>query len=278
MPTGSIKTVKRLWVAILAIVVLSLASDTSGADWYRYDESRLIEQDFNDGDSFHVQCGHRHYIFRLYFVDAPETGLSFPDRVDDQAKYWELTPKQTVKIGQDAAKFARTYLSKPFTVHTKRVDARGRSDRPRYFGMVETEKGFLSEALVRHGLARIYGMSTELPNAKPSSRHWGRLRLAEKAAKREKLGGWARHPAEPEPLPLIEPQDYVVRTRLPVFDPERHSRVLGILQRGAEIRILGAEGDRLLRIRFKAGDVEREGLCRRDSVSLPTPDKEQADR
>jgi len=263
-------------LGLLAITgaILFIAPAASIAEWHRYDDCRLLKQDFNDGDSFHVQCGRRHYIFRLYFVDAPETSLSFPDRVHAQAEYWGLSPSQTVKLGQAAATFTRTFLAKPFTVHTKRIDARGRSDRTRYFGMIETEAGFLSEALVRNGLARIYGMSTELPDGKPSSRHWGRLRSSEKAAKREKLGGWAKHPDEPEPLPQVVPQDYVVRTRLPVFDPERHARLIGMLQRGARIRILGAENGNLLRIRFNTGDTQREGMCRRDSITLPSPTEE----
>jgi endonuclease YncB( thermonuclease family) len=274
MSRATVRSARQAWALVIAVAALFTTPLSSIARWYRYDDSRLIKQDFNDGDSFHVQCGRRHYIFRLYFVDAPETDLSFPDRVNAQAEYWALTPGQTVKLGQAAARFTRTFLSKPFTVHTKRIDARGRSDRPRYFGMIETEAGFLSEALVRNGLARVYGMSTELPDGKPSSRHWGRLRSAERTAKREKLGGWAKHPDEPEPPPRVEPQDYVVRTRLPVFDPERHARLIGVLQRGARIRILGAENANLLRIRFKAGNTRREGLCRRDSITLPTPVEE----
>ncbi len=261
--------------ALLATVaILLLLPSRSTAKWHRYDDCRLIKQDFNDGDSFHVQCGRRHYIFRLYFVDAPETDLSFPDRVDAQAKHWGLTPKQTLRLGQAATAFTKTFLTKPFTVHTKRMDARGRSDRPRYFGMIETEAGFLSLALVRHGLARVFGMSTALPDGKESSRHWGHLRSAEKAAKREKRGGWAQLPEEPEPPPVIEPQDYVVRGRLPVFDLERHTRLIRVLQRDARVHILGAKDESLLIVRFKAGDTVQEGLCRRDSITLPSPAKE----
>ena len=254
-------------VAIGALVIL-LALGATPQRWYRYDKSTLIEQDFNDGDSFHVRCGKRHYIIRLYFVDAPETDRSFPARVQDQADYWELSPKHAVALGKQATRFTQTFLAKPFTVHTRRVDARGRSKKPRFFGMIETEAGYLSEALVRNGLARIYGMPTELPDGRASSRHFGQLRLAQKAAKREKLGGWATPPEITLPPPPIEEQDYRVRTRLAVFDPDRHARVLGFLQRGAVIRILKAENDSLLRIRFDTGATEREGVCRRDSIDL----------
>jgi|APSaa5957512622_1039677.scaffolds.fasta_scaffold06190_8 endonuclease YncB( thermonuclease family) len=254
-------------VAAGALVIL-LALGATPKGWYRYDKSTLIEQDFNDGDSFHVRCRKRHYIIRLYFVDAPETESSFPQRVQDQADYWALSPKQVVDLGKQATRFTHAFLAKPFTVHTRRVDARGRSDKPRFFGMIETDAGYLSEALVRNGLARIYGMPTALPDGRASSRHFGRLRLAQKAAKREKLGGWATRPEITPPPPPIEEQNYRVRTRLAVFDPDRHARVLGFLKRGAIIRILKAENDALLRIRFTTGETEREGVCRRDSIDL----------
>jgi endonuclease YncB( thermonuclease family) len=268
----------RLLLATMAAVMMVPACGSAANQWYRYDDSTLISQDFNDGDSFHVRCGKRHYIFRLYFVDTPETDLSFPDRVDEQAKYWGLTPKQTIKLGQDATAFTTNYLSKPFTVHTRRTNARGRSDRTRYFGMIETEEGLLSLALVRNGLARVYGLPITLPDGKPAAKHWSRLSVAERAAKREKLGGWASQPSEPEPLTPIEPQDYTVRSRLPVFDTERHARLVGILKQGAKIRILGAETERLLRIRFGSGETQREGLCRRSSIVLPAQTREPSEQ
>ncbi|MDP6490663.1 MAG: thermonuclease family protein [Kiritimatiellia bacterium] len=278
MSTNPIRVLYRVCLMAMAAVMMVPTCGSAAGQWYRYDDCTLITQHFNDGDSFHVRCGRRHYIFRLYFVDTPETELSFPDRVEEQAKYWGLTPKQTIRLGQDATAFTTNYLSKPFTVHTRRVDARGRSDRTRYFGMIETEEGFLSIALVRNGLARVYGLPITLPDGKPASKHWSRLSVAQKAAKREKLGGWASQPSEPKPLTPIAPQDYIVRARLPVFDPERHARLVGVLKRGAKIRILGAETDRLLRIQFGSGETLREGLCRRSSIVLPARTKEPSEQ
>lgn len=266
--TDFIQVARRLSAVLVVALFVALPTPVT-AKWYRYENCRLLTQDFNDGDSFHIKCKRRHYIFRLYFVDTPETETSFPDRVKEQADYWGLTPAQAVALGHKAARFTRAFLAQPFTVHTRRVDARGRSDRPRYFAMIETDTGFLSAALVRRGLARIHGMSTELPDGRPSSRHWGRLRLAEKAARREALGGWADTPPAPKPLPDIEPQDFIVRNRVPVFDPERYARLIGVLRRGARIRILRAESHTLLRIRFKIDKGNREGICRRDDVRLP---------
>ncbi len=265
MTTGSYLPARAM-ALVLGVIV---APSVTRAGWHHYEDSRLITNDFNDGDSFHVRAGRRHYIFRLYFVDAPETDLSFPERVDAQAAYWNLTPKQTLQLGRRAAAFTRRFLAEPFTVHTQRIDARGRSEQPRYFAMIETREGFLSEALVRNGLARVHGMSTELPDGTPSSRHWSRLRRAEKTARKAHVGGWTQEPPEPEPPPSVTAQDYVLRDRLPVFDTRRQARLIGILKQGARIHILGMENRTLLRIRFKTGNRTREGVCRLDDIDLP---------
>ncbi|NQU41333.1 MAG: thermonuclease family protein [Lentisphaerae bacterium] len=253
---------------ILCALLWPLDTGADQPKWYRYEECSLIENDFNDGDSFHVRCGTRQYIFRLYFVDAPETGRSFPDRVEAQAAYWDISPERIPELGQAAKRFTKTYLAKPFTVHTRRADARGRSDQQRLFAMIETEEGYLSEALIRNGLARIYGKPTELPGGRDASRHFGQLRLAEKAAKREEKGGWEREPRASTGPPPVEEQDVMLRIQLAVFHPDQHSRLLGFLKRGAVVHIVRAEAGNLLRIRFMAGKSEREGVCRRDSIDL----------
>ena len=38
----------------------------------------------NDGDSFRVRCGTDELTLRLYFVDAPETNLRYPERTREQ--------------------------------------------------------------------------------------------------------------------------------------------------------------------------------------------------
>lgn len=86
-----------------------------------------INNDSNDGDSFHVRAAGKEYIFRLYFVDAPETDASFPSRVDEQAKYFNLTTPQTLQLGEIAKRFTNEKLARPFTVRTCLQDALGRS-------------------------------------------------------------------------------------------------------------------------------------------------------
>ncbi len=42
-------------------------------EWIVLKDCRLIANPANDGDSFHMSAGENEYLFRLYFVDAPET-------------------------------------------------------------------------------------------------------------------------------------------------------------------------------------------------------------
>lgn len=51
-------------------------------DWQKLEGCQLIQNEWNDGDSFHVRTAEgTEFIFRLYFVDTPETDSRFPDRV-----------------------------------------------------------------------------------------------------------------------------------------------------------------------------------------------------
>ena len=59
-------------VAVLGASAVDFARDGS-KDWIVLENCRLITNPANDGDSFHVSAGEKEYLFRLYFVDAPET-------------------------------------------------------------------------------------------------------------------------------------------------------------------------------------------------------------
>src|ERR1041385_5158671 len=63
-------------------------------EWTIFEECRLIDHPSNDGDSFHVSHGNKEYLFRLYLVDAPETNGRNPERLIEQAKYFEISVPQ----------------------------------------------------------------------------------------------------------------------------------------------------------------------------------------
>lgn len=160
-------------------------------EWVKLRGCELIEHDANDGDSFHVSHEGKHYIFRLCFVDAPETSLAFPDRVKAQAKWWGVSNDDVIRGGKAATTVAKAFLEKPFTVFTKFKDARGKSTLPRHFAMVTNKDGeFLSKTLARQGLARAYGYLPDLPDGTSRWDCRKEMQSLEKDAKSGKIGVW----------------------------------------------------------------------------------------
>ena len=156
--------------------------------WDMLTDCKLLRKGANDGDSFHVIAKGKEYIFRLYYVDAAETSLSFPDRVADQAKYFDLDERDTLRLGEEAKKFTERVLSKgPFTVVTKWEDARGNSRLPREYAFVSTDQGDLDELLIAEGLVRLYGMRINGPFG---SKKYHELKDLEGEAKKAKAGAW----------------------------------------------------------------------------------------
>lgn len=76
------------------ILCLLAGPDPAAEPWKTLQNCRLVAHDSNDGDSFHVQHAGKEFIFRLDYVDAPETDADFPDRVAEQARYFALTPRR----------------------------------------------------------------------------------------------------------------------------------------------------------------------------------------
>ncbi len=186
------------WMVVCAWVVLMAASADGGPAraWKTLEGCRLAAAPGNDGDSFHVLHGGKEYIFRLCFVDAPETGLAFKERVEEQAAYFGIGVDDALRIGESAAAFTTRFLKDGFTVRTKFEDAKGASELARFYAFVVAGEADLSEALVENGLARVYGYMPNLPDGSPRWEHRARLKRAEAAAKRGKQGGWGVAPVK----------------------------------------------------------------------------------
>ena len=150
----------------------------------------------NDGDSFHVRCGAKEFIVRLYFVDAPETNLRYPERTREQAEYFGATLDQTMAAGRVARDVVRETLQEPFTIWTRWASAAGRSRQRRYYGLVEANHKWLTEILVSKGLVRGKGVITNLPTGQNWREHADRLDALESDAKRHHIGAWARPTTE----------------------------------------------------------------------------------
>lgn len=268
----------------LAVFLLALVAppDASAAKkWREYTGCRVIPNASNDGDSFHVKPTNiktRSYLFRLYFVDTPESETSLPERLQIQADYFGIPdPKDVVKVGKDAVKFTEKFLEDGnFTVYSRLSDALGRSAKDRDYAMVMNAAGQdLGTELVRNGLARVFGSGTDLSELDAYKRDenawWRRLRQAELEAKKEKRGAWAyagapvsRMDALLAPRQVAE-QDVVLARPIYIYplDNPAGQQPLGQLRAGVTVRVVkGVSPDRA-HVRFSTSDGRNfEGAAR----------------
>jgi competence ComEA-like helix-hairpin-helix protein len=179
----------QAFAAFLALCCCSPASLLARETWVTLKDCRLIRT--TDADSFHVMAQGKEYVFRLYFVDAPETDTAFPDRVQEQAKYFGITPEQTLQLGAHAAQFTKEKLSRPFVVRTCMQDARGQTKR--FYAFVESPEGDLAELLVANGLARVYGSEAAPVGLTSPELEWEKLKRLEQDARQQKVGAWGVH-------------------------------------------------------------------------------------
>ena len=159
--------------------------------WVTLKGCQLQPNKFNDGDSFHVRRDGQEFIFRLYFVDTPETDDSVRERTGEQCRYFGVSAKQLRASGEEAKTLATELLKKPFTVTTCSQDAMGRSKLPRYYATVTVGGEDLGTLLVSSGFARAKGTMAKLPNGTPAKECVKRLKQLEAEAKAKQRGIWA---------------------------------------------------------------------------------------
>jgi len=184
-------SVRFLYLHLCLLLILPVAS---ARKWTELDGVEYEASKYHDGDSFRAKRNRSTYIFRLYFVDTPETDARFPNRIKKQADYFGIEVDQAMEGGEDAAKWLHDLLQSQerLTVYTRYDDARGASDRKRYYAMIKIGDRWLSELLVENGFARVFGMDSELPDGTSARNYWSRLRKLEKKAKAEQRGLWGR--------------------------------------------------------------------------------------
>lgn len=264
----------RAWL-ILALL-LPAPCAFAAKKWRTKEGCTLIENEANDGDSFHVRVNRRHYIFRLLWVDTPETDNRFPDRVAEQAAYFGIRSEDAIAIGKEAVKFSVAFLARqPFTVYTQFDDAMGASEKERDYAVIKSGDTYLMEALVENGLARIHGHQ-ELPDDGPSVNTMRmRLKGLEADARKNRRGAWAH--AGPElnrfqqlnQLPAIPEQVLTTTRPLAVYSLQDAGRLMGTLQAGKSVTVLRAESLTTVRIRFVLSDGRTiEAQARRADLGL----------
>ena len=162
-------------------------------EWITLTNCQLVASAYNDGDSFHIRSGTNDFFARLYFVDAPETNLRYPERTREQSEYFGSTLDETMKAGRQAADAVREQLSNPFRVQTRRASAAGQTKLPRYYCLVEAEGQSLAEWLLARGLARTKGAGAALPDGMKAKAYVEKLKAIEAEAREKRVGVWASH-------------------------------------------------------------------------------------
>ncbi|HAL91700.1 MAG TPA: hypothetical protein DCM68_01585 [Verrucomicrobia bacterium] len=277
----------RLLPLAAALFAVAAPSDAFAAKkWREYTDCQVIPNASNDGDSFHVKPANiksKTYLFRLYFVDTPESEKSLPERLKEQADYFGIAnPLDVVKVGKEAVRFTENFLaSGNFTVYSRLADALGRSAKDRDYAMVmSSDQRDLSFELVRNGLARVYGSGTDLTElesyGKSEDFWWRRLRQAELEAKKEKLGAWAYSSGPANPLEAlfapreVAEQDIVLSRPIYLYPLDKpNGQPMGQLKAGLTVHVLkGATPDKAhVRFTSSSGQIY-EGLARFTDLGL----------
>jgi len=180
----------RIFLLLFVFSVQAIASDKK--EWTTLTDCRYAAHKNNDGDSFHVRCGAEEFVLRLYFVDAPETNLTYGERTREQAAHFGATLDETLKAGARARVFVRDTLSAPFVVITRKAYAQGAARDPRYYGLVQVGAKGLDEILVLAGLARVKGVAVNIPGGEKARSHSQRLLVLEEHAKQKRRGLWSK--------------------------------------------------------------------------------------
>jgi len=182
----------RSFTILLALLFVPAGLAAEKREWFKLTDCRYVAYQYNDGDSFQVKSGTNDFIVRLYFVDAPESNLRYPERTREQSEYFGATLDETMKAGAEARQVVRDLLGEPFLVWTRWASAAGRGRERRYYGIVEVNGKDLGEILLSKGLARTKGVSVTLPGGKKASSHVEKLRKLEDEARTKRAGIWAR--------------------------------------------------------------------------------------
>jgi hypothetical protein len=71
------RNIKRAFLVALLFFAESIGNCFAHAPWVTLQGGHYLIKRPNDGGSFHVSVEGHEYIFRLYFVDAPEPARNF---------------------------------------------------------------------------------------------------------------------------------------------------------------------------------------------------------
>ncbi len=155
----------------------------------------LVESPANEADTLRIRHGTEEYVFVLYYVDALETTMDHPQRVAEQARWFQTAGQDITSVGQDAVMYVTKLLKENhFNVLTRweRVP-----NTVRYYAviMVDQAQGpvYLADLLIRYGYARVGSVMTELPDdRREQPTYLAELKRPYDKARRAKAGIWAK--------------------------------------------------------------------------------------
>ena len=162
-----------------------------------FPKAQLVDVPANQADTLRIRLPDGEHVFVHYFIHALDSSADHLDRVNDTAIFFgRVSNDAVIATGKEAMAYVTDLLkSHTFMVLTRWEKA---PDAGQFYGLiwVEYEKGkwkYLSELLVRHGYARIAGVTTPLPNTKVNEDDYIQLlQVAAKYARQNKQGIWAR--------------------------------------------------------------------------------------
>src|SRR5438067_12901684 len=125
--TFQIKSMWQLGVLAFLVTAATVSPGLAAAPWATLQGGHYLVKRANDGDSFHVSVEGKEYIFRLYFVDAPETTPGFRDRVEGKANYSGVTADRVWQVGDLANQLRRGRRTEPFLWRPGGEEPAGRS-------------------------------------------------------------------------------------------------------------------------------------------------------
>lgn len=179
------------------------------AEWEVLTGCELIGTPTNAAHHFRVRRDGKPMVFQLYFVESPEPTEPGEEEVEAQAEYFgwpskwspEESADRSMELGQQAWQAVEALLeSRPFMVLTK-YEVRRETHHFYALVVVEDEQGrrrTLQEWLVERGFATLTRPALGwLPIQVSSEGYVKRLEGLERAAQRERRGGWGLVTAAP---------------------------------------------------------------------------------